>query len=147
MSINPWSVNNIKEFLFLNCPECAYKTKVQNKFQDHAIETHPLSCTFFGANTTDIDEANIFENFEKESPKVESIEQEGTNFLVKLKDSNKEKQSPNNSTVQNEKTLEEIMFPDFETELPADELCEVEQTNPSIGKGNRNVFFLPPDGA
>ena len=132
MSINPWSVNNIKEFLFLNCPECGFKTKVQNKFQDHAIENHPLSCTFFGSNTTDVDDI-----FEIESPKVESIEQDGTNFLVKLKDSNKEKQS----TVKNDKTLEEIMFPDFETELPADELCEIEQTNPSIGKGNKNVFF------
>ena len=47
MSENPWLVHNIQSFLYLNCPECGFKTKMKNYFQDHAIKKHPLSCEFF----------------------------------------------------------------------------------------------------
>ena len=46
-SINPWSVNNIQEFWFLTCPECSFKTKEENKFQDHAVKNHPQSFELF----------------------------------------------------------------------------------------------------
>ena len=50
MSCNPWSVKNIQEFSFLNCPECVFKVKEEHIFQDHAVKHHSLSSVLFGAN-------------------------------------------------------------------------------------------------
>ena len=50
MSCNPWSVKNIQEFSFLNCPECVFKVKEEDIFQDHAVKHHSLSSVLFGAN-------------------------------------------------------------------------------------------------
>ena len=50
MSTNPWQVDSIQEFTFLNCPECVFYTKQEKYFEDHAIEKHPLSSVFFGIN-------------------------------------------------------------------------------------------------
>ena len=50
MSVNPWEVHCIKDFLFLNCPECAFKTKVGDFFQDHATKNHPSSSAFYERN-------------------------------------------------------------------------------------------------
>ena len=33
MSENPWHVESIQDFAFLNCPECAFKTKEEGYFQ------------------------------------------------------------------------------------------------------------------
>jgi hypothetical protein len=40
---NPWNVESVQEFSFLNCPECSFKTKSSKLFCDHAVENHPLS--------------------------------------------------------------------------------------------------------
>ena len=50
MSGNPWLVENIQEFSFLNCPECAFKVKEEDKFQDHAVRNHSQSSALFGHN-------------------------------------------------------------------------------------------------
>ena len=50
MSANPWLVENIQEFSFLNCPECAFKVKEEDKFQDHAARNHSQSYALFGDN-------------------------------------------------------------------------------------------------
>ena len=47
MTGNPWMVDNVSYFCFLNCPECTFKTKNKNSFQDHAVVNHPLSCVLF----------------------------------------------------------------------------------------------------
>ena len=47
MSYNPWKVENIQSFVFLNCPECEFKTKKKSYFQEHAAKKHPMSCVFF----------------------------------------------------------------------------------------------------
>jgi uncharacterized C2H2 Zn-finger protein len=44
---NPWKVDNIKAFSFLNCPECSFKIKDENSFQNHAVKNHPLSSVLF----------------------------------------------------------------------------------------------------
>ena len=44
---NPWLAENIQDFSFLNCPECNFKSKEENPFQDHAVKNHPLSSVFF----------------------------------------------------------------------------------------------------
>ena len=40
---NPWQVRSIQAFSCLKCPECAFITKEENKFQTHAVQSHPLS--------------------------------------------------------------------------------------------------------
>ena len=44
---NPWLVENILAFSYYNCPECEYRTKDEKIFEDHALESHPLSKDFF----------------------------------------------------------------------------------------------------
>ena len=48
MSDNPWLVDNVKEFFFLNCPECTFKVKEEILFQYHALKNHPKSTALFG---------------------------------------------------------------------------------------------------
>jgi hypothetical protein len=48
MSGNPWLVENIQEFLFLNCPECVFQVKEEDIFQDHAVKNHSQSSVLFG---------------------------------------------------------------------------------------------------
>ena len=40
---NPWLVEDLDDFYFLCCPECAYKSKDDEAFMDHAVENHPKS--------------------------------------------------------------------------------------------------------
>ena len=47
MNTNPWLVDTIKAFSFLNCPECAFRTKEENLFAYHAARNHPLSFAFY----------------------------------------------------------------------------------------------------
>ena len=48
MDFNPWRVESIQKFSVLKCPECAFDSKEEGTFQDHAIENHPLSFILFG---------------------------------------------------------------------------------------------------
>ena len=48
MDYNPWNVDSIQEFYFLNCPECPFLAKDESYFQDHALKKHPLSFVLFG---------------------------------------------------------------------------------------------------
>ena len=65
MENNPWQVESIQAFAFLNCPECDFFTKDEDFFQDHAIEKHPLSLVFFGnlpgMNSIDISSEDLNE--------------------------------------------------------------------------------------
>ena len=49
MTFNPWQVEGIQAFSYLNCPECTFKTKEEPYFQHHAIQNHPLSFVLFAA--------------------------------------------------------------------------------------------------
>ena len=44
---NPWDVETIRAFYYLQCPECPFDTKEEKTFVTHATENHPSSCTFF----------------------------------------------------------------------------------------------------
>ena len=44
---NPWLVESIKEFTYICCPECVYRTKEESTFQAHAIQNHPQSFVLF----------------------------------------------------------------------------------------------------
>ena len=56
---NPWLVEDLDDFYFLCCPECAYKSKDDRAFMDHAIENHPKS-----------KESSVFSGAEEESNKA-----------------------------------------------------------------------------
>ena len=47
MQENPWLVGSIQSFIFLNCPECDFKTRKKDYFQNHARHKHPLSKVLF----------------------------------------------------------------------------------------------------
>ena len=53
MDYNPWNVDSIHEFYFLNCPECPFLAKDESYFQDHALKKHPLSFVLFGKSIQD----------------------------------------------------------------------------------------------
>ena len=41
--MNPWAVNNLKEFLYYCCPECEEKVKSLDIFLQHALNQHALA--------------------------------------------------------------------------------------------------------
>ena len=59
MDINPWQVESIQAFYFLKCPECAFDTKEENYFHEHALQNHPLSIVFFGTKSEELFEAKF----------------------------------------------------------------------------------------
>ena len=50
MGSNPWHVESIQDFSFLNCPECTFKSKHEDFFQEHAVKSHPQSRVLFDEN-------------------------------------------------------------------------------------------------
>ena len=64
-SRNPWLVENIDDFNFLCCPECAYKSKDEDAFIEHAFDNHPKS-----------KESLIFRDAEEESSEKKTIQNE-----------------------------------------------------------------------
>ena len=82
---NPWLVNSIQAFSFLNCPECSFKVKDKNFFQGHALQNHPLSFEFFCTRS--------------EKPKKTVTEVEKIGLLT--------------DETKDDKSLEELMFPDY----------------------------------
>ena len=50
---NPWKVESIQDFSCLKCPECAFFTKKENYFENHAIKNHPLSAVLFDEKISD----------------------------------------------------------------------------------------------
>ena len=44
---NPWLVDSVKDFTFICCPECVYKSKEERPFQIHALRNHPKAKVLF----------------------------------------------------------------------------------------------------
>jgi hypothetical protein len=90
----------------MNCPECVYKTKTGNSFQDHAFENHPLSFVLF--ETYAKIHPGSEDNDCEDPQEIDSVEQDGTNnFVVKFEE---EEDKTNENEPKTGKTLEEIMF-------------------------------------
>ena len=70
-SSNPWSVNNIQEFWFLTCPQCSFKTKEENKFQNHAVENHPQSFELFRNDSKEFEDKLKIVDVEEEVSDVD----------------------------------------------------------------------------
>ena len=111
---NPWLVDEIDDFWFLNCPECAFKTKIQNDFQYHAIGNHTSSSVLFS------DDSDILKNANKATIKKEimnnSLSLKGK-YINKLKHSSI-KVEPDDCLMTDDPTLGEMMYPDLEDDLP-----------------------------
>ena len=41
--MNPWAVDNLKDFLYYCCPECEEKVKSLDLFLQHALNQHALA--------------------------------------------------------------------------------------------------------
>ena len=41
--MNPWAVDNLKDFLYYCCPECEGKVKSLEDFLQHALNQHDLA--------------------------------------------------------------------------------------------------------
>ena len=79
MSVNPWLVENIQTFSFLNCPECSFKTKTEDMFENHAVGNHPLSCMLFEKSTKTMIKEEPMSELE-----LEQIEEESDKTLEEL---------------------------------------------------------------
>ena len=79
MAENPWQVEGVKEFWFLNCPECEFKVKEEKSFHDHAVMMHPLSTILF-ENSSENDQMQLEQN---NSDKVNKIIEEIADQFVK----------------------------------------------------------------
>ena len=89
--MNPWLVENIQEFLFLNCPECAFKSKEENIFQDHAVKNHSLSHIFFGQDsevgytnflTGEISNATVVNRPDRKNDKFTTVQRIESEFVT-----------------------------------------------------------------
>ena len=122
MSDNPWLVDNIKEFSFLNCPECTFKVKEEILFQYHALKNHPKSTALFGNDSMIefVEEVTIEDQSEEQkcdfcdfvsterSSLVQHIKDE---HLVKDERFNLEPKDPlRRESPKKPKTLDEIMY-------------------------------------
>ena len=45
--VNPWLVDSIMDFTFFCCPECHFRSKIENIFQEHALQSHPQVRYYF----------------------------------------------------------------------------------------------------
>ena len=118
---NPWLVDSIQAFAFFNCPECQFKTKDENFFQDHALQNHPLSFEFFCTSSekakeivTEIEKIESLENKNKEDKTLEQLissdsNSKTTNYIV----TEVEKTGLLTNETEDDKSLEELMFPDY----------------------------------
>ena len=106
---NPWLVESIEPFLYFNCPECDFKAKENNLFQNHSVENHPLSFVFFGVKT---------ELGSRKSKRSNEITTETQNKWIlkkmyrKRKKTDAETLEPSENLSENNQTLEELMFSD-----------------------------------
>ena len=117
---NPWLVDSIQAFSFLNCPECSFRAKDKNFFQGHALQNHPLSFQFFCSSSKKqreiVTEIEKIESSESKTKEYETLEQlvfpdsnsKSTNHIV----TEVEKIGLLKNGSKDNKTLEEIMFPD-----------------------------------
>ena len=81
MNANPWLVDSIKAFSFLNCPECDFRTKEENLFAYHAAKNHPLSSAFYDQQI-ELEKSSIGLKTDEYSPgfnsKLEAIQTKNT---------------------------------------------------------------------
>ena len=89
--INPWLVKDLDDFYFLCCPECAYKSKDDEAFMDHAVENHPKSKA-----------SNVFSEAEQELSRQKTFQRynpKGNNLLAEVKSAKQTQEQKLNKVV------------------------------------------------
>ena len=89
--INPWLVEDLDDFYFLCCPECAYKSKDDEAFMDHAVENHPKSKA-----------SNVFSEAEQELSRQKTFQRynpKGNNLLAEVKSAKQTQEQKLNKVV------------------------------------------------
>ena len=78
---NPWFVDSVKEFTYLCCPECVFRTKEEQTFETHAIQNHPKSQVLYTnakLEHMDLDGEVVkeepFEDYKEEDKSLMSLE-------------------------------------------------------------------------
>ena len=72
--MNPWQVENLEGFMYLCCPECAFKSKTEPSFKEHALKNHPQCKVFFEHDIMPDEEEDSFLIMPSTlSPELESI--------------------------------------------------------------------------
>ena len=106
---NPWKVESVKQLSFFHCPECNFQEKDEKLFQNHAVRNHPMSSVLFAkeGNESRI-ELNIRFSKSELSTVFDTLNSIIATSKLKPKSSN-----------DGNKTLEDIMFPDFEEQSTA----------------------------
>ena len=88
---NPWLVEDLDDFYFLCCPECAYKSKDDEAFMDHAVENHPKSKA-----------SNVFSEAEQELSRQKTFQRynpKGNNLLAEVKSAKQTQEQKLNKVV------------------------------------------------
>ena len=104
--INPWLVEDLDDFYFLCCPECAYKSKDDEAFMDHAVENHPKSkaSSVFGEAEQKLSKQKTVQNLPKTSkviPKTIKIVPKTVKVMPKIENTSSvenTEESKNNET-------------------------------------------------
>ena len=67
ISDNPWNVESLRDFAFLLCPECDFKSHKFPIFKEHALNFHPLSFDIFTTSTIEVvdDAADLYTELQK----------------------------------------------------------------------------------
>lgn len=102
MMTSPWDVETILDFNFLCCPECEFRSKEQNAFQDHALGNHPEAKRLFCRDTNE----HLFPPGLNVTVLKADTENEDTKELVCLKEENIDNEVIED-TPEDEKELEE----------------------------------------
>ena len=75
---NPWAVETIEAFSFYCCPECDFKSKKEDRFKRHAMESHNKSKVFFimtkSENNTNNDSTEVETEPESQDENEDSME-------------------------------------------------------------------------
>ena len=85
MNDNPWLVESIQDFSFLNCPECPFRSKEENLFSYHAAKNHPLSTAFFDEQT-ELEQSRIGLKTVEYNPDLSKLEAVPTRVTDKFND-------------------------------------------------------------
>lgn len=80
--MNPWQVQSLDAFNYLCCPECVFRSKETQLFENHAVLNHPQSSVFFNDSKDFKEVDDSYEPFEDSIEPVETnISDHESDFL------------------------------------------------------------------
>jgi uncharacterized Zn-finger protein len=149
MDINPWQVDSIQEFSFLKCPECAFDSKEEDTFENHAIENHPLSFILFVKSVKEecfedplqIKEENLYDNIASKKRKISqsSAQSEGIDITSIKIDSDLVEQDPIDDIIVRDQEQHEVKNHEKPAKPESYKCSGCKKTFPLIAHLNRHI--------